>query len=79
MEGAKVGDEGPSSSASDVLNFEHHEHQGTPAEGCSDKALIKLIALLEELNVGTSSTESDEALIERIIEENRDVLARLAK
>jgi hypothetical protein len=48
-------------------------------EGLSDKALIKLIALLEELNVGTSSTESDEALIERIIEENRDVLARLAK
>jgi hypothetical protein len=48
-------------------------------EGLSDKALIKLIALLKELNVGTSSTESDEALIERIIEENRDVLARLAK
>ena len=48
-------------------------------EGLSDQALIKLIALLEELNVKTAGTESDEALIERIIEENRDVLARLAK
>lgn len=48
-------------------------------EGLSDKAVIKLIDLLEELSVKTSGTESDEALIEQIIEENRDVLARLAK
>lgn len=30
-------------------------------------------------SAGQASTESDEALIERIIEENREVLARLAK
>lgn len=48
-------------------------------EGLSDQALIKLIALLEELHVKTAGAETDEALIERIIEENRDVLARLAK
>jgi hypothetical protein len=48
-------------------------------EGLSDKALVKLIALLEELNVKTTGSESDEELIEQLIEENRDVLARLAK
>ncbi len=47
-------------------------------EGLSDKALIKLIDLLEELRIG-SSAETDDQLIEKIIEENRDVLARLAK
>ena len=49
-------------------------------EGLSDKALVKLIALVgrverqdHRLRVGRG------ALIEQLIEENRDVLARLAK
>ena len=47
-------------------------------EGLSDKALIKLVEMLDELRIA-SSTEDDEALMERIISENRDVLARLAQ
>ncbi len=48
-------------------------------EGLSDKALVELIDLLEKLDVTNTGSESDEALIERIIDENRYVLARLAK
>jgi len=48
-------------------------------ENIPDKALVKLIDLLEELRVVPEDKLSDDALIERIIEENRDVLARLAK
>lgn len=44
------------------------------------KALTKLVELLEELKIlPAPSKESDEALIDRIIEDNKDVLARLAK
>ena len=45
----------------------------------SPKALEKLVELLEELNVLSSDQKKDDALIEKIIRENRDVLARLAK
>lgn len=48
-------------------------------EGLSDKALLKLVELLDELKIASAEQEDDDALIERIIEENRDVLARLAK
>jgi len=47
-------------------------------EGLSDKALVKLVEMLDELRIA-SSTEDDEVLMERIISENRDVLARLAQ
>jgi hypothetical protein len=43
------------------------------------KALQKFVELLEELNVLTQSDQSDDALIERIIKENRDALSRLAQ
>jgi hypothetical protein len=46
-------------------------------EGLSDRALLQLIELLEELRV--ASIDNDEERIERIIEENRNVLVRLAK
>ena len=48
-------------------------------EHIPDKALVKLIELLEELKIVPVEKQSDEALIERIIDENRDVLSRLAK
>ena len=48
-------------------------------ESMPPKALEKLVALLEELNVLSSTEKDDDALIEKIISENRDVLARLAK
>lgn len=57
---------------------ELREKAAKAIEGLSDKALIKLIDLLDELKVG-SAKESDDQLIEKIIEENREVLARLAK
>ena len=43
------------------------------------KTLEKLVALLEELNVLSSTQQEDDELIEKVIRENRDVLARLAK
>ena len=46
-------------------------------EGLSDRALLQLIELLEELRV--ASIDNDEERIEQIIEENRNVLLRLAK
>jgi len=48
-------------------------------EHIPDKALVKLIELLEELRIVPADQQSDDELIERIIEENRDVLSRLAK
>ncbi|MBL0129566.1 MAG: hypothetical protein IPP83_19415 [Flavobacteriales bacterium] len=48
-------------------------------ENIPDKALVKLIELLEELRIVPVDEQSDDALIERIINENRDVLSRLAK
>ena len=57
---------------------ELREKAAKAIEGLSDKALIKLIDLLDELRVG-SAKESDDQLIDKIIEENREVLARLAK
>jgi len=48
-------------------------------ENIPDKALVKLLELLEELRVVPVDKQSDDALIERIISENRDVLSRLAK
>lgn len=48
-------------------------------ENIPDKALVKLIELLEELRFVSVDKQSDDALIERIINENRDVLSRLAK
>ncbi|MBK9274820.1 MAG: hypothetical protein IPM49_09810 [Flavobacteriales bacterium] len=57
---------------------ELREKAAKAIEGLSDKALIKLIDLLDELKVG-STKESDDQLIDKIIEENREVLARLAK
>lgn len=57
---------------------ELREKAAKAIEGLSDKALIKLIDLLDELKVG-SAKESDDQLIDKIIEENREVLARLAK
>ena len=48
-------------------------------ENIPEKALIKLIEMLEELRVIPADQQSDDALIDRIIEENRDVLSRLAK
>ena len=48
-------------------------------EGLSDTALLKLVELLDELKIASAQGGDDEALIEQIIEENRDVLARLAK
>lgn len=48
-------------------------------ENIPDKALVKLLELLEELRVVPADKQSDDALIERIISENRDVLSRLAK
>ena len=48
-------------------------------ENIPEKALIKLIEMLEELRVIPTDQQSDDALIDRIIEENRDVLSRLAK
>ncbi len=57
---------------------ELREKAAKAIEGLSDKALIKLIDMLDELKVG-SAKESDDQLIEKIIEENREVLARLAK
>jgi hypothetical protein len=49
-------------------------------EALPDKALEKLIALMEELKIASEQdNEADDALIEQIISENRDVLARLAK
>jgi len=46
-------------------------------EGLSDRALLQLIELLEDLRV--ASIDNDEERIEQIIEENRNVLLRLAK
>lgn len=48
-------------------------------ENLPDKALVKLIDLLEELRIVPMDKQSDDAIIERIIEENREVLSRLAK
>ena len=48
-------------------------------EGLSDRALLQLIEMLDELKIASAEKDDDEALIERIIDENRDVLARLAK
>ena len=48
-------------------------------EALPDKALEKLIELLEELKIASGGAQDDEALMERIIAENREVLARLAK
>lgn len=49
-------------------------------EALPDKALEKLIAMLEELKIASDRDHlADDALIEQIIAENRDVLARLAK
>ncbi len=48
-------------------------------ENIPEKALIKLIEMLEELRVIPADQQSDDALIDRIIEENRDVLSRLAE
>lgn len=47
--------------------------------GLSDKALVKLVVLLDELKIHSSSESDDEAMIEEMTEENRDVMARLAK
>lgn len=44
-----------------------------------DKALVKLVELLEELNLASAKGTDDDQLIEMIIKENRDVLSRLAK
>lgn len=43
------------------------------------KALQKLVELLEELQILPSGEHDDEVLIERIINENREVLGRLAQ
>ena len=48
-------------------------------ESMPHKALEKLVALLEELKVLPADKAGDEAIIDRIIEENKEVLARLAK
>ena len=49
-------------------------------EALPDRALVKLLELLEELRIaGDRGKQDDDALIEQIISENRDVLARLAK
>ncbi len=47
-------------------------------ENIPDKALVKLIELLEELRILPVDKQSDDALIERIINENRGLLKRLA-
>jgi len=47
--------------------------------GLSDKALVKLIELLDDPKIRSSSESDDEAMIEEMTEENRGVLARLAK
>jgi hypothetical protein len=49
-------------------------------EALPDKALEKLIELMEELKIASEQDhEADDALIEQIISENREVLARLAQ
>ena len=57
---------------------EQRAHLELKATLLTEQKAAKLIDLLEELRIG-SSAETDDQLIEKIIEENRDVLARLAK
>lgn len=57
---------------------ELREKAAKAIEGLSDDALVKLIEMLDELHIA-SSAKNNEAIIERIINEKRDLLRRLAQ
>jgi hypothetical protein len=62
-----------------MSNEELREKARLAIDRLPTKALAKLVELLEELKILPEEQLSDEALIDRVIEENKDALARLAK